>query len=47
MYGGMGIDTSYPLHPYFVAARGPSSHSAATAQLRRLGDVLAGEAPAQ
>ena len=46
VHGGMGIDTSYPLHRYFVAAkRAEFTLGGATAQLRRLGDVLAGEAP--
>jgi 3-oxocholest-4-en-26-oyl-CoA dehydrogenase beta subunit len=45
VHGGMGIDTSYPLHRYFVAAkRCEFTLGGATAQLRRLGDVLAGEA---
>jgi acyl-CoA dehydrogenase len=47
VHGGMGIDTSYPLHRYFVAAkRAEFTLGSATAQLRRLGDVLAGETPA-
>jgi alkylation response protein AidB-like acyl-CoA dehydrogenase len=47
VHGGLGIDTSYPLHRYFVAAkRAEFTLGGATAQLRRLGDVLAGEAPA-
>jgi len=43
VHGGMGIDTSYPLHRYFVAAsQAEFTLGGATAQLRRLGDVLAG-----
>jgi acyl-CoA dehydrogenase len=42
VHGGMGIDTSYPVHRYFVAAkRAEFTLGGATAQLRRLGDVLA------
>jgi len=42
VHGGMGIDTSYPLHRYFVAAkRAEFTLGGATAQLRRLGDILA------
>jgi len=41
VHGGMGIDTSYPVHRYFVAAkRAEFTLGGATAQLRRLGDVL-------
>ena len=44
VHGGMGIDTSYPVHRYFVAAkRGEFTLGGATAQLLRLGDVLARE----
>jgi len=47
VHGGMGIDTSYPVHRYFVAAkRAEFTLGGATAQLLRLGDVLAGEVPA-
>jgi alkylation response protein AidB-like acyl-CoA dehydrogenase len=47
VHGGIGIDTSYPLHRYFVAAkRAEFTLGGATAQLLRLGDILAGEAPA-
>jgi alkylation response protein AidB-like acyl-CoA dehydrogenase len=46
VHGGIGIDASYPLHRYFVAAtRAEFTLGGATAQLRRLGDILAGEAP--
>jgi acyl-CoA dehydrogenase len=46
VHGGMGIDTSYPLHRYFVAAkRAEFTLGGATAQLRRLGDLLADETP--
>jgi 3-oxocholest-4-en-26-oyl-CoA dehydrogenase beta subunit len=42
VHGGMGIDTSYPLHRYFVAAkRAEFALGGATVQLRRLGDILA------
>jgi 3-oxocholest-4-en-26-oyl-CoA dehydrogenase beta subunit len=42
VHGGMGIDTSYPVHRYFVAAkRAEFTLGGATAQLLRLGDVLA------
>jgi acyl-CoA dehydrogenase len=42
VHGGMGIDTSYPLHRYFVAAkRAEFTLGGATAHLRRIGDVLA------
>jgi acyl-CoA dehydrogenase len=42
IHGGMGIDISHPLHKYFVAAkRHEFSLGAATAQLRRIGAVLA------
>jgi alkylation response protein AidB-like acyl-CoA dehydrogenase len=44
VHGGMGIDTSYPVHRYFTAAkRAEFTLGGATAQLRRLGDVLAAE----
>jgi 3-oxocholest-4-en-26-oyl-CoA dehydrogenase beta subunit len=44
VHGGIGIDTSYPLHRYFVAAkRAEFTLGGATAQLRRLGDILADE----
>jgi len=47
VHGGLGIDTSYPVHRYFVAAkRAEFTLGGATAQLLRLGDVLAGEVPA-
>jgi 3-oxocholest-4-en-26-oyl-CoA dehydrogenase beta subunit len=47
VHGGIGIDTSYPLHRYFVAAkRAEFTLGGATAQLRRLGDVLARDLPA-
>ena len=46
VHGGMGIDTSYPLHRYFVAAkRAEFTLGGATVQLRRLGDVLARSVP--
>ena len=44
VHGGMGIDTSYPVHRYLVAAkRGEFTLGGATAQLLRLGGVLARE----
>jgi hypothetical protein len=43
----MGIDTSYPVHRYFVAAkRAEFTLGGATAQLRRLGETLARALPA-
>ncbi|MET0134257.1 MAG: acyl-CoA dehydrogenase [Kibdelosporangium sp.] len=42
VHGGMGIDTDYPLHRYFVAAkRNEFTLGGATAQLRRIGAVIA------
>jgi len=42
VHGGMGIDTSYPVHRYFTAAKlAEFSLGGATAQLLRLGEVLA------
>jgi 3-oxocholest-4-en-26-oyl-CoA dehydrogenase beta subunit len=42
IHGGVGIDTSYPLHRYFVAAkRAEFELGGATAQLRRIGAALA------
>lgn len=42
VHGGMGIDTDFPLHRYFVAAkRNEFTLGGATAQLRRIGAVLA------
>lgn len=44
VHGGVGIDIDYPLHRYFVAAkRAEFSLGGATAQLRRLGTLLAEE----
>jgi 3-oxocholest-4-en-26-oyl-CoA dehydrogenase beta subunit len=46
VHGGLGIDTSYPVHRYFVAAkRAEFTLGGATAQLLRLGAVLAREVP--
>ncbi|MGH3247034.1 MAG: acyl-CoA dehydrogenase family protein [Trebonia sp.] len=46
VHGGMGIDTSYPVHRYFTAAkRAEFTLGGATAQLRRLGDLLATALP--
>jgi 3-oxocholest-4-en-26-oyl-CoA dehydrogenase beta subunit len=42
VHGGMGVDTSYPLHRYFVAAKhNEFALGGATAQLRRIGAALA------
>jgi 3-oxocholest-4-en-26-oyl-CoA dehydrogenase beta subunit len=42
VHGGMGIDSSYPLHRYFVAAKHHEfALGGATAQLRRIGAELA------
>ena len=47
VHGGMGIDTSYPVHRYFVAAkRAEFMLGGATAQLRRLGETIARALPA-
>jgi acyl-CoA dehydrogenase len=46
VHGGMGIDTSYPVHRYFTAAkRAEFSLGGATAQLLQLGDILAQTEP--
>ena len=43
VHGGVGIDTDYPLHRYFVAAkRAEFELGGATAQLRRIGTLLSG-----
>src|SRR5258707_6724656 len=43
VHGGVGIDTDYPLHRYFVAAkRLEFALGGATTQLRRIGAALAG-----
>ena len=48
VHGGMGIDTSYPLHRYFAAAkRAEFTLGGATAQLLRLGDILARQTPSE
>lgn len=45
LHGGMGLDTSYPIHRYFTWAKAlESSLGGATAQLLRLGDALAASA---
>jgi len=45
VHGGLGIDVSYPVHRYFVAAKGNEfALGGATAQLRRIGAALAGYA---
>jgi len=42
VHGGLGIDVSYPVHRYFVAAKGNEfALGGATAQLRRIGATLA------
>jgi 3-oxocholest-4-en-26-oyl-CoA dehydrogenase beta subunit len=42
VHGGLGIDMSYPVHRYFVAAKGNEfALGGATAQLRRIGAALA------
>ena len=42
VHGGLGIDTSYPVHRYFVAATHHElALGGATAQLRRIGAALA------
>jgi alkylation response protein AidB-like acyl-CoA dehydrogenase len=42
VHGGVGIDTSFPLHRYFVAAKhNEFALGGATAQLRRIGAALA------
>jgi 3-oxocholest-4-en-26-oyl-CoA dehydrogenase beta subunit len=44
VHGGVGIDTGYPVHRYFVAAkRAEFELGGATAQLRRIGAALASE----
>ena len=44
VHGGVGIDTSYPVHRYFTAAKlAEFTLGGATAQLLRLGDILARE----
>ena len=46
VHGGMGIDTSYPVHRYFTAAkRAEFTLGGATAQLHRLGDLIATAEP--
>jgi 3-oxocholest-4-en-26-oyl-CoA dehydrogenase beta subunit len=48
VHGGLGIDVSYPVHRYFVAAtRHEFALGGATAQLRRIGAGLARAAPAE
>jgi acyl-CoA dehydrogenase len=43
VHGGMGIDVTYPVHRYFVAAkRHEFALGGATAQLLRIGSALAG-----
>jgi 3-oxocholest-4-en-26-oyl-CoA dehydrogenase beta subunit len=42
VHGGLGIDVSYPVHRYFLAAKGNEfALGGATAQLRRIGAALA------
>ena len=41
VHGGMGIDTSYPVHRYFTAAKHHEfALGGATVQLRRIGSAL-------
>ena len=43
VHGGLGIDVSYPVHRYFLAAKGNEfALGGATEQLRRIGASLAG-----
>jgi 3-oxocholest-4-en-26-oyl-CoA dehydrogenase beta subunit len=43
VHGGIGIDVTYPVHRYFTAAKHHEfALGGATAQLRRIGDALAG-----
>ena len=47
VHGGLGIDTSYPVHRYFVVAKHHEfALGGATAQLRRIGAILASGIPA-
>jgi acyl-CoA dehydrogenase len=42
VHGGLGVDTSYPLHRYFTAAKhNEFALGGATTQLRRIGAALA------
>ncbi len=46
VHGGLGIDTSYPVHRYFVVAKHHEfALGGATAQLRRIGAILAEPEP--
>jgi len=46
VHGGLGIDMSYPVHRYFTAAKlAEFTLGGATAQLRRLGDLIATAEP--
>jgi 3-oxocholest-4-en-26-oyl-CoA dehydrogenase beta subunit len=48
VHGGIGIDTSYPVHRYFTAAkRAEFTLGGATEQLRRLGALIASGEPSQ
>jgi len=43
VHGGIGIDVTYPVHRYFVAAKQHEfALGGATVQLLRIGDALAG-----
>jgi alkylation response protein AidB-like acyl-CoA dehydrogenase len=45
LHGGMGVDRDYPLHRYFLYAKQLElTLGGSTAQLRRLGKILAEEA---
>jgi acyl-CoA dehydrogenase len=48
IHGGVGVDTSHPLHRYFTAAKqNEFALGSATAQLRRLGEVIRSSASEQ
>jgi len=48
IHGGVGVDTSHPLHRYFTAAKqNEFALGGATAQLRRLGEVIRSSASEQ
>jgi alkylation response protein AidB-like acyl-CoA dehydrogenase len=45
IHGGLGVDRTYPLHRYFLAAKQIElTLGGATANLLRLGDIMAAEA---
>jgi alkylation response protein AidB-like acyl-CoA dehydrogenase len=48
LHGGIGVDTDYPLHHYYLMSRQIElTLGGAHAQLARLGDMLASAAPAR